>query len=137
MRSDGSSTVDMQVRLNDGTEVEIRVQLRDGHVEPTFKTDSEPLRQAIEQNWQQFTSESAQRGMRVTTPAFESPALTGGTYDSSHDQQQDRRQSFSDSWGDDSTAVPWNARQQTGASRDNGANGRRARQAKASLEIYA
>ena len=96
MRMDGQNNIDMQVRLRDGTEVSIKLQWSNGGIQATFKTASSELRQALEQNWPQFSSESTGRGVRMTTPVFESPDMRSGTNDLT--QQQGRQQHPAEAW---------------------------------------
>lgn len=98
MRSDGQSHVELQVKLKDGTEIAIKLQFRDGSVQPVFKTDSSELRQALERNWNQFSSESTGRGMRVTAPVFESPDMQPGANDPG--QHRGQQEHPAETWRD-------------------------------------
>ena len=96
MTSDGQRNVELQVKLTDGTQIAIKLQLVDGRIQPTFKTDSLELRQAIEQNWSQFSSGSTARTGQITPPIFETPGAHAGMNDSS--QQQQGRQQPQEAW---------------------------------------
>ena len=78
MRSDGKTHVEVQVKLDDGQQVTVRLQMSQGSVHPIFKTESPELRQAIEQNWAGFRSGASERGLEIATPVFESPGSEGG-----------------------------------------------------------
>lgn len=117
MHSDGQANMQIQVKLGDGTEVAIKLQLRDGGVQPVFKTESTELRQALERSWDQFSSQSTERGVRVTTPVFESPDLqTGGNDLNQHRGQQ---QHSADTWQGDAPAPAWRAGREAAGRRDN------------------
>ena len=102
MTSDGRSNVELQVKLRDGTEISIKLQMTEGRIQPTFKTDSTELRQAIEQNWAQFSSKSASGNSLIANPVFESPKMNSGANDLSQQQQGGRQQS-SETWAGESS----------------------------------
>ena len=81
MRSDGQSRVEMQVKLDDGQQITVRLQLSQGAIHPIFKTESPELRQAIEQGWTSFRSAASDRGLQIATPVFESSS-TGSSFNS-------------------------------------------------------
>ena len=101
MSSDGQRNVELQVKLTDGTQIAIKLQLVDGRIQPTFKTDSLELRQAIEQNWSQFSSGSTARTGQITPPIFETPNAHSGMNDFS--QQQGGRQQPQEAWMGENT----------------------------------
>ena len=88
LRSDGRTNVEMQIKLRDGEQITVKLQMHAGEVRAIFKTDSSELRGAIARGWSSFSSSSAERGVRVTTPVFESPSGQPGF----NNQRQDRRE---------------------------------------------
>ena len=78
MTSDGSSHVQVQVKLDDGQQLIVRLQMSQGTVHATFKTESPELRQAIEQSWTGFRSGASERGLQISNPVFESSSGEGG-----------------------------------------------------------
>lgn len=97
MRSDGRANVELQVRLNDGQEVSVKLQMtRGGELRAILKTDSEPLREALQQRWTEFASQSKDNGLRAATPVFESPGSAGGGVNDFSQQRdpQSRQQDF-------------------------------------------
>jgi len=78
MRSDGKTSVELQVKLDDGQQLSVRLQMTQGTIRPVFKTESPELRQAIEQNWAGFKSSASERGLEIATPVFESPGSGSG-----------------------------------------------------------
>ncbi|HEX4666417.1 MAG TPA: hypothetical protein VH207_07450 [Chthoniobacterales bacterium] len=91
LQSDGRTNVEMQINLRDGAQLTIRLQIHGGEVRAIFKTDSTEWREAIARGWSDFSSNSAERGLRATTPVFESPSAQQGLNDFSN-QQHDRRE---------------------------------------------
>ena len=96
MTSDGRNNVELQVNLKDGTAVSIKLQMVGGQIQPTFKTDSSELRQAIEQNWSEFSSKTASGNSLIANPVFESPKINPQMNDLN--QQQGGRQQSSEAW---------------------------------------
>ena len=89
MRSNGQTNVQMQVKLDDGQQLTIRLQMSQGSIHPTFKTESPELRQAIEQNWGGFRTAASERGLQISTPVFESHGA-GSSFDPSGGRNQSR-----------------------------------------------
>lgn len=87
MTSDGKTRVEMQVNLDDGQQITVRLQMTQGSLHPIFKTESPELRQAIEQNWAGFRSGASERGLQISAPVFESPGSEGG-FDASGSRNQ-------------------------------------------------
>ncbi len=81
LRSDGHTNVEMQIKLRDGEQITIKLQLHAGEVRVVFKTESREWREAITRGWSAFTSNSAERGLRTTAPVFESPTAQNETPD--------------------------------------------------------
>src|SRR5207302_4081437 len=61
-----------------------------GEVHALFRTESQPLREALEQQWAVFSTRSADAGLRSITPVFESPGAQGDMLDLN--QQRNRRE---------------------------------------------
>ena len=87
MRSDGKTHVEVQLKLDDGQQLTVRLQMSQGALQPVFKTESSELRQAIEQNWSGFRSSASERGLEISTPVFESPS-GGGAFNSFGNRDQ-------------------------------------------------
>jgi hypothetical protein len=92
LRTDGRTNVELQIKLHDGGQLIVKVQMHAGEVKTIFKTDSAEWREAIAQGWSSFSSDSANRGMRVTNPVFESPAAQSGLNDFDNPRQQRREE---------------------------------------------
>jgi hypothetical protein len=90
MRSDGRVHAEMQVRLQDGQQVTVRLTMQRGEVHALFRTESQPLREALEQHWAAFSTRSADGAVRSITPVFESPGAQGDMLDLN--QQRNRRE---------------------------------------------
>ncbi len=90
MRTNNRTNVEMQVQLNDGQELVVKLNFVNGEVRATFRTDSTELRHALESHWTQFATQSAEKGIRVAAAQFEGqPNL--GMHD--HRHASDHRQS--------------------------------------------
>jgi len=96
LRVTGGERVEVQIKLDAGPALTIRLQLVHGEVKPIFLTDSHELRQALEQNWSQFSERGADRNVRVTTPVFESPSSQSGMNDLNQEQREGRQRAFAD-----------------------------------------
>ncbi len=90
LRASGSEQVEVAVRLDGGHELTIRLQLANGEVTPVIRTHSDALKQALEQNWSQFTERGGDRGVRMAAPVFESSQTPSNMTDLNH--QRDGRQ---------------------------------------------
>jgi hypothetical protein len=109
MTSDGKTSVQVQVKLDDGQQLTVRLQMSQGSVHPIFKTESPELRQAIEQNWSGFRSAASDRGLEIATPVFESPN-SGGSFNPYGNRDQSRQ-----SAGDQSDAEGFQTFSQPGS----------------------
>lgn len=65
-----------------GSDLSIRVELRGGEVQATFRTDSGELRAALAQEWETVSSSEAGRPLRAIDPVF-APAKSAGIGSSS------------------------------------------------------
>ena len=90
LRATGQEHVEVAVKLEGGHELIIELRVANGEVTPLIRTDSEPLRQALEQNWSHFSQRGGDRELRVTTPVFESTQTSSNMSDLN--QQRDGRQ---------------------------------------------
>jgi hypothetical protein len=105
LQSDGRTNVEMQINLRDGAQLTVRLQMHGGEVRAIFKTDSTEWREAIARGWSDFSSNSAERGLRVTTPIFQSPAAQPGLNDFNN-QRHDRREEAESTAGGHSLLPP-------------------------------
>lgn len=96
LRITGGERVEVQIKLDAGQELTVRLQLTHGEVRPIFLTESRELRQALEQNWSQFTDRAIDRTVRVTTPVFESPNSQSGMNDLNQQQREGRQRAFAE-----------------------------------------
>ena len=91
MRSTGQNHVEVQVKLETGDQLTVRLQMSQGTIKPVFRTESPELRQAIEQNWAGFRSAASERGLQISNPVFESPSSQGG-FNAFSNREQSRQQ---------------------------------------------
>lgn len=77
LRTTGREHVEVEVKLASGEQLTVRLQMVRGEVQPTFRTDSSALRDALQQNWSQFSNRPADGGARITTPVFEAQTQSG------------------------------------------------------------
>ncbi|MDD5348796.1 MAG: hypothetical protein PHQ12_01175 [Chthoniobacteraceae bacterium] len=117
MRSDGRGNVEIQVRLHDGQELTIQLRMNAGECQPVFKTESADLRAALEHHWSQFTSTSADRGLRIAAPVFETPQSGLGDF-----QQRQQHQPPSSFLPGDGLPRPARPKTAAAASRHPGAS---------------
>lgn len=89
LRVSGQERVEVAVKLSNGHELTIQLRVANGQVTPTFRTDSEPLRTALEQNWSLFSQRTGDHELRITSPVFESPQTSSNMSD--QNQQRDER----------------------------------------------
>ncbi len=64
-----------------GVDLAVRVEVRGGNIQATFRTDSPELRAALATEWRAVAAESGERGQQLAEPVFTSSA-------SSHDSLQ-------------------------------------------------
>lgn len=88
MRTNTRTNVEVQVQLQDGQQLVVKLNLTNGQVRATFQTESRELRQALEQHWGQFTAQSVEKGIRVAPPQFEGNSGGAGDYDQRHASDQ-------------------------------------------------
>ena len=105
LRVTGHERVEVQVRLEAGQELTVRLRITNGEVQPVFLTESQDLRRAIEQNWAQFSERTADRTTRVTTPIFESPNSQSGMNDLNQRQREGRERAYSQAQAEAFTAA--------------------------------
>ncbi len=90
LRASGQERVELSVRLEGGQELIIHLRMANGEVTPIIRTESEPLRIALEQNWSLFSQRGGDSELRIVTPIFESPQTSSNMSDLN--QQRDQRQ---------------------------------------------
>jgi hypothetical protein len=71
MRAAGSDRIEISVHLESGDRLTIQLRLANGEVTPFIRTSSDGLRNALEQNWTQFSDRASDRGVRLTPPVFD------------------------------------------------------------------
>ena len=79
------SSVELKLSFGDDTRLAVRVELRDGTVHTTFRTDSSELRQALASEWRQqaptAVATSSDQSVKLADPTFTSssgsPEFTG------------------------------------------------------------
>ena len=106
LRTTGGERVEVKIRLDAGNELTVRLQLTHGEIRPVFLTESRELRQAIEQNWAQFSERTSERTVRVTTPVFESPNSQSGMNDLSQQQREGRQRAFAEAQEEIAGRIP-------------------------------
>jgi len=74
MRDTTHSSVELQLSFSDDAHLAVRVEMRNGEVQTTFRTDSTELRQALTSEWRQqaptVTTDGADRPVRIADPVF-------------------------------------------------------------------
>ena len=90
LRASGQERMEVTVQLDSGHKLTIQLHMTNGEVTPVIRTESEPLRVALEQNWSLFSQRDGDRELRVNTPVFESPQTSSNMSDLN--QQRDGRQ---------------------------------------------
>jgi hypothetical protein len=75
--SSDQKMVNLQFNVGD-QRLGLRVELRDGTVHTTFRTDSPELRNALAQEWHSVVQPVASRELRLADPVFSSSHATGG-----------------------------------------------------------
>jgi hypothetical protein len=82
-RDAAHSSVELKLSFGDDTRLAVRVELRNGAVQTTFRTDSAELRQALANEWRQqapaVVATASDRSVRIADPVF---ASSSGSLDS-------------------------------------------------------
>jgi hypothetical protein len=99
LRTDGRANVEMQINLKDGEVLTVHLQVHGGEVRTFFKTDSTEMREAIARGWSDFSTSSAERGLRVTTPVFQSPTTQSGLNNFTNQRDNRREPAYENSAG--------------------------------------
>jgi hypothetical protein len=91
------NNISFSLDLEQGRQLKVRLRMVGDQVKSSFSTDSEVLRQAIRDNWQQLQRQLSGHGLTADTPDF-GDLLNGGQMDDSGAQadQQDARQAHLD-----------------------------------------
>jgi len=71
LASSEQKAVNLQFSVGN-TDLSVRVELRDGALHATFRTDSTELRSALAHEWQSVSSSTAERPVRLADPVFTS-----------------------------------------------------------------
>ncbi len=71
LRAAGSERIEVAVQLESGDHLTIQLRIANGEVTTHFRTSSEGLRTALEQNWTQFSDRASDRGVRMIQPVFD------------------------------------------------------------------
>ena len=96
LRATSGERLEVQIKLDAGKELTVRLQITHGEVRPIFLTDSHELRVALEQNWAQFSERSADRNLRISNPVFESPGSQSGMNNLNQQQREGRQRAFAE-----------------------------------------
>ncbi len=90
-RSAGRSSVELHLSFGDATQLAVRVELRDGTVHTTFRTDSPELQHALAQEWRvsapSFVSSAQTHSVPVADPVFVRANPAAGSLNFSGDGQ--------------------------------------------------
>jgi hypothetical protein len=85
----GPKSIDLEVKLDDGGPVQVRVELQNGEVRMTLKSASPELQKALEQSWPAFRRESSASGLAMGEIRFEkSSSSSDSTFQNPAGQQQ-------------------------------------------------
>ena len=95
VRTTGRDNVEVQMRLNDGHEVTVSLRFEHGEWKPVFKTDTEALCRALEQNWHQAAAQPSVQGVKFGTAVFETQRTQGDLGQNPQQQSGGRERSFS------------------------------------------
>ncbi len=71
LASGEQKSVNLQFSVGNA-DLSVRVELRDGALHATFRTDSTELRSALAHEWQSVSSSSTERSVRLADPVFTS-----------------------------------------------------------------
>lgn len=86
------SSVELHLSVGDHTPLSVRVELRDGIIHTTFRTDSAELRHALTREWNvaapALSAGSADRPVHIAEPAF---VASAGSFDSATDFRDGQR----------------------------------------------
>jgi hypothetical protein len=82
--------LEVDVALDNGESMRVRLDLRGGALHSTFRTDSAEMRAALQQAWPEFAERSLQQGIRLGDATFTSGGR-GGSQDLGSGPQSDGR----------------------------------------------
>ena len=96
VRVTGQDNAEVRMLLNDGQRVTVSIRLERGEWKPVFKTESETLCRALEQNWNRAVAQPAPQSVKFGAPVFESHSAHSGLGSSSqeHPESGGRERSF-------------------------------------------
>jgi hypothetical protein len=72
MHPGNPTRIELELPVQDGAPVWVRLELRNGEVRTVFRTDSPDLRDALQQAWPHFSQRSQDRGLPLGEAKFES-----------------------------------------------------------------
>jgi hypothetical protein len=87
LQQHGNNRMDLRLSLQDGGQVSIELQVRDGAVHASFLTGSAELQNALQQGWSQLVNRSESLGLSLAEPVFKTPTAA-----SANAGQQDFRE---------------------------------------------
>lgn len=83
--------ISFSLDLERGKQLQVNLRIVGGHVRSIFVTDSDSLRQAIRDNWEQLQRQISAQGLQAEAPDF-GDALSGGQFEQSEQQEQREQQ---------------------------------------------
>jgi len=120
MRDAAHSSVELNLSFGDDARLAVRVQLRGGEVQTTFRTDSAELRQALSSAWRQqapaVAASASDRPLRMADPVFTGGSGSQGSASTSTGGQADSRQTPSFTAAESSPPSSPRAQSQTSSS---------------------
>jgi len=104
------SSVELKLSFGDDTRLSVRVELRNGAIQATFRTDSTELRQALANGWRQqapsVVATASDQSLRIADPIFASGSGLLDSAGTSTGGQADSRQSPASASAESSFATP-------------------------------
>ncbi len=96
VRVTGRDNAEVRMLLNDGQQVTVSIRLERGEWKPVFKTESEALCRALEQNWNRAVAQPSPQSVKFGTPEFESRSSQSdlGSSSQQHPESGGRERSF-------------------------------------------
>jgi len=102
----GQDRAEVRMRLHDGQEVTVSLRLERGEWKPVFKTETEALCRALEQNWQRVAAQPSVQSVKFGTPVFESQGAHADPGRNPQQQSGGRERSFNHRDQEPSFGVP-------------------------------
>lgn len=108
MRDAAHSSVELKLSFANDAQLGVRVSLRNGVIETTFRTDSAELRQALTSEWGQqapaLAASASDRSLRIADPVFAAGSGSSGSAETSTGGQGNFQQAQTSDQGQ--TAAP-------------------------------